>query len=148
MAFDGSTLLVMGAAPAAGIGVYVYRVNPMTGATVLWRQVHGTGLIADAKHVAWMSSFGFVIIWSENDPNVSWEQQARGDPDTVRGPLGLASCGILWYGYSSTLYLSYFGSNNPIPLTAITTGPEIKAIADGTTVYWTDGSGAIGKIEL
>jgi hypothetical protein len=149
MAFDGSTLLVLGTTPT-GSGTWIYRVNPATGATVQWMPVHGRGLVADANHIAWLDNLPFDFLWTNNDPKVVWGQRVHAD--SIREPISLASCGILWFRGSATptttLYLSRFGSDNPISLTAVTSGPGIKAIADDAAVYWIDGSGAIGKTEL
>jgi hypothetical protein len=165
---DGAGTALWGNFNYSNIGYYgvIVETAMATGSVVATRDigldqsqlgmVTGYPLAVDAKHVftVW-GNFEVVLSWYDK----SSLQAAGGDlvldnqPQTKVAAITSIPCAVLWtsaHTISSTQIISslemyVFGTTSQVSLLS-TSGNRLAS--DGSFVYWTDASGAIGKLPL
>jgi hypothetical protein len=148
MASDSATTIwVFGIGPNFGFHAGTYSIDLATAAVTAHGQrgFWAKAMASRGSEVAgiWFDSFGDSIE-AFGVPGARLEN-SYGAAGSI---LSIAPCGFLWVGTSAPapgIYLSGFGSVAGAPLT---TGPANGVAADDDALYWTDPSGAIGRLPL
>src|SRR5262249_43332878 len=109
--------------------------------TSVFGELHGLGALAvDESRIA-ASSLGLGIGWKSKTDGSVGRTSTR---PFVAEAMALSTCGILWRSLPNTINLSGYQSGLPAPL--VNGVRANRVAADEAAVYWTDSSGAVGKI--